>query len=332
MPYPCHWVFRTPCPVWAGWAGRVLVLFSACLAANLARAEDAEGRRPPNVVLIFTDDQGTVDMNVYGAEDLTTPHMDGIARRGVRFTQFYAAAAVCSPSRAGLLTGRYPQRAGVPGNVSSMEGHAGMPTEQVTLADMFQAAGYATAHVGKWHLGYTPETMPNAQGFDFSFGHMGGCIDNWSHFSFFEGGIRVPAIIAWPGTLPEGEVRDQVAHGCDWLPTLAELCGVPLLEDDIDGVSLVDVVRSAEAPSPRRVLHWQAGRGLGASWAVRDGDWKLLGNPRDPSEKAPLTEADRRFLVNLAEDATEMTNLAGKHPEVAERLEGLHAAWLESID
>ena len=116
--------------------------------------------------------------------------MDALAKRGVRFTQFYAAAPVCSRSRAGLMTGRVPQRAGVPGNVSSAHGHAGMPTEEVTIAEMMKSAGYATGHVGKWHLGYTKETMPNGQGFDQSFGHMGGCIDNYSHFFYWNGPNR----------------------------------------------------------------------------------------------------------------------------------------------
>jgi arylsulfatase A-like enzyme len=91
----------------------------------------------------------------------------------VRFTQFYAAAPVCSPSRAALLTGRYPLRAGLTGNASSQQGAGpAMPPAQVTLAETFKAAGCATAHVGKWHLGYSGETMPNAQGLDFSFGRL----------------------------------------------------------------------------------------------------------------------------------------------------------------
>ncbi len=144
----------------------------------------------PNVLLIYADDLGSVDLNCYGATDLVTPHLDSLAERGVRFTQFYSAAPVCSPSRAALLTGRYPQRAGVPGNVSSSAGHAGMPTSQTTLAELLAPAGYYTAHVGKWHLGYTPETRPNGQGFDYSFGHMGGCIDNYSHFFYWNGPNR----------------------------------------------------------------------------------------------------------------------------------------------
>ena len=120
--------------------------------------------RQPNVILIYTDDQGTIDVNCYGAKDLTTPHMDGLAKRGVKFTQFYSAAPVCSPSRAAVITGRYPQRAQIPGNVSSAHGHAGMPESQITMAEVFRKAGYATAHIGKWHLGYDQATMPNNQG------------------------------------------------------------------------------------------------------------------------------------------------------------------------
>ncbi len=142
----------------------------------------------PNVIVIMADDQGSVDLGCYGATDLHTPHTDALAGQGVRFTQFYSGAPVCSPSRACLLTGRYPVRAGVPGNCASQRGGKGaLPDTEVTLAEMFKAAGYATAHIGKWHLGYTPETQPNAQGFDHSFGHMGGCIDNYSHFFYWSG-------------------------------------------------------------------------------------------------------------------------------------------------
>src|SRR5262249_47733154 len=91
-------------------------------------------------------------------------------------------------------------------------------------------------------------------------------------FSLFEGGIRVPAIVSWPGHLPQGEVRSQMAYGCDWLPTVAELCGVALPKNPLDGKSLVPVIQSADAPSPHAVLHWQ----FESSWAVRIGDWKLL--------------------------------------------------------
>jgi arylsulfatase A len=144
----------------------------------------------PNVIIIYSDDQGTLDANCYGSHDLITPNIDRLARTGVRFTQMYSPSAICSASRAGLMTGRYPARAGVPSNVSSQEGVPGMPTEEVTIAELLRSAGYRTGHVGKWHLGYSAETMPNGQGFTESLGHMGGCIDNYSHFFYWNGPNR----------------------------------------------------------------------------------------------------------------------------------------------
>lgn len=159
-------------------AGHIVILsLLACVLQVSARK--------PNVIIIFTDDQGTVDMNCYGAKDLVTPNMDGLARRGVRFTQFYSAAPVCSPSRVGLMTGRTPQHGGLNGNVPLDS--VGMPSQQITIAEKMKKAGYATAHIGKWHLGHHKETIPNGQGFDHSFGHLVGCIDNYSHFFYWSG-------------------------------------------------------------------------------------------------------------------------------------------------
>lgn len=146
--------------------------------------------KSPNVVIIYTDDQGTIDANCYGSTDLYTPNIDMLAKTGVRFTQFYAAAPVCSPSRAALLTGKTPLAAGLPSNGPSLKGESGMSSEQVTIAEKLKTNGFVTGHVGKWHLGYTKETMPNGQGFDYSFGHMGGCIDNYSHFFYWAGPNR----------------------------------------------------------------------------------------------------------------------------------------------
>lgn len=160
---------------------------AACFNLN-AKTNDSEAK--PNVVLILTDDQGSIDLNCYGANDLKTPNLDKLAKQGVRFTQFYVGSAVCSPSRACLLTGRSPQGAGLPAMASSEKGRAGMPTNQITIAEVLKGAGYKTGHVGKWHVGYSPETMPLGQGFDYSFGHMGGCIDNYSHFFYWDGPNR----------------------------------------------------------------------------------------------------------------------------------------------
>src|SRR5262245_2028327 len=96
----------------------------------------------PNVIVIMTDDQGTAALGAAGAMDIETPHLDAISRSGVRFSQFYAAAPVCSPSRASMLTGRYPFRAGMPTNAPAEAGSAGMPSREVTIAEMLKPAGY----------------------------------------------------------------------------------------------------------------------------------------------------------------------------------------------
>ncbi len=148
--------------------------------------------KKPNVIVILTDDQGSIDLNSYGAKDLHTPNMDRLAKEGVRFTQFYAGAPVCSPSRAALLTGKTNLRAGLPNNVPIPEraeasGQYGLPTEEITMAEMLKENGYYTALIGKWHLGHREQNLPNGQGFDYFFGHQRGCIDNYSHFFFWDG-------------------------------------------------------------------------------------------------------------------------------------------------
>ncbi len=394
--------------------------------------------RQPNVIVIFTDDQGSVDMNAYGAEDLCTPHMDKLARSGTRFTQFYAAAPVCSPSRVGLLTGRTPQHGGLNGNVPLDS--EGMPSDQTTIAEELKKAGYTTAHIGKWHLGHSTNTMPNGQGFDHSFGHMVGCIDNYSHFfywngpnkhdlwrngeevfhngeffpdlmvreagdfmernrknpffvyfainaphypyqgspewleyykdlpyprnlyaaflstmddrigallkkvdelglteetivifqsdhgaskevrahggggdagpyrgakfSLYEGGLRVPAIISFPGQLPENQVRHQMATGCDWYPTILELCGLQAPAHKIDGKSLVPVITSAKAATAHPRFNWKSGKAL----AIREKQWKLI------------VTGNQTELYDIPKDPGESINLAEEYPEVVTQL------------
>ncbi|SOE22884.1 Arylsulfatase A [Spirosomataceae bacterium TFI 002] len=152
----------------------------------LAATTSLKAQERPNVIVIYSDDQGAIDLNCYGSKDLQTPNIDNLARNGVMFTQFYASP-VCSPSRASLLTGLTPQRAGLPGNASITNPENGMPGERFTMAELFKSSGYKTAHIGKWHLGFAEEKSPNAQGFDHSFGHIGGCIDNYSHFYYWNG-------------------------------------------------------------------------------------------------------------------------------------------------
>ena len=136
----------------------------ATVAASLARAQS----RPPNVVLIYCDDLGYGDIGPYGS-GIPTPNLDRMAAEGVRFTQFYSANPVCSPSRAALLTGRYPTRVGVPRVLFPADTN-GLALSETTIAQMLKPAGYRTMCIGKWHLGHHPEYLPTARGFDEYFG------------------------------------------------------------------------------------------------------------------------------------------------------------------
>jgi len=144
--------------------------------------------------------------------------------------------------------------------------------------------------------------------------------------SLFEGGLRVPAIISWPDHVPQNETRNQLGVGTDWFPTIADLCGLQLGNDKLDGKSLVPVI-TENAVSPHQTFHWLFDK----QWVVRQGDWKLLGNPIDKSNKGILKGADSLFLVNLSEDSTEMKNEATQHPEIVSRLKQLHENWITKI-
>ncbi len=410
--------------------------------------------RKPNVLLIVSDDQGSIDLHCYGAADLHTPNLDRLAQTGVRFTQFYSAAPVCAPARGALLTGRYPRHNGIVNNGNSFK------PDETTLAERLQGAGYRTAAIGKWHMGMKTGG-PNREGFDTFFGHRGGCIENYRHnvlhwdegtvshhdlwrndtevredgthfgelvvresvrfleenrdrpfflyvafnnphypvqplpqhvdrfkalpeprrsyaafvatlddqigrilaalqrlnlhehtlvifladqghsvesrnalfvegaskdnagggsagpfrghkFTVWEGGIRVPCIFAWPGTLPQNATRTQVATSMDIFPTVAGYAGaVRPGARPPDGTSIAAVLQSADAPSPHTVLHWEAP----GMWAVREGRWKLV------------SERNTLFLGDLEADAGERRNLAPDHPDVVARLRQLHEDW-----
>ena len=428
---------------------------------NIIGLHGQNTNKRPNIIIIYTDDQGTIDANCFGAKDLYTPNIDLLAKTGVKFTQFYAAAAVCSPSRAALLTGKTPLAAGLPGNAPSKKGTKGMPTEQLTIAEKLKENGYVTGHIGKWHLGYTDETRPNGQGFDYSFGHMGGCIDNYSHFfywdgpnrhdlwenekevwrdgeyfqdlindkamsfieenksnpfflyyainlphyplqgtnkwrehyknldsprdkyaaavstvderigillnklnelnlrentliifqsdhghsmevrtfggggssgpyrgskfSFFEGGIRVPAIISYPGKISENQVRDEMGINVDWFPTILDFAQISYSSNDFDGKSLHDVILN-DTTSPHDEFWWWDNEDR---WAVRKGNWKLLKNPIDPSQKSVVPTVDSYFLVNLKKDLGERSNVADKHPEIVKEMTKSYDNWFK---
>ena len=157
------------------------MISAALLTPLLLAAPPAEGEphadRPPNVIVIFCDDLGYGDLTCFGHPTIATPHLDDLAARGMRWTQFYCAAPVCTPSRAGLLTGRIPVRSGTmqtdrkgSRRVLFPDSAGGLPPGEVTIAEVLKPRGYATACVGKWHLGHLPEYLPTAQGFDYYFG------------------------------------------------------------------------------------------------------------------------------------------------------------------
>jgi arylsulfatase A-like enzyme len=412
------------------------------------------------VIIIYTDDQGTLDLNCYGAKDLATPNMDKIAADGIRWTQFYSAAPVCSPSRAALMTGMTPQAAGVPGNVGLTA--AGMPTDKLTIAEALKGAGYKTALIGKWHLGHHKDTIPNAQGYDHQFGHYVGCIDNYSHFfywsgpnkhdlfrnnkevhlpgkffpdlmvdeatqfinknkenpffiyfamntphypyqgdpkwlehykdlpqkrryyaaflstqddrigklmdsvekaglkentiiifqsdhghsteqrafygggysgpyrgakfSLLEGGLRVPAMISWPGKIKAGQVRDQFAVACDWYPTILDLCGVDMPKHKLDGKSLRKIIESPVAKTAHKFFNWQ----MAKQWAVREGPWKLCSNIVDTSGDKRKLEKGLR-LYNIDKDPSETKDMANSHKDIVKRLQKHHDQWIMSL-
>lgn len=154
---------------------------AAVAAAPLLGGARADAARPPNVVLILSDDQGSTDVGCYGATELYTPNLDAMASQGLRFTQFYVDAPVCMPSRAALLTGRHFVRC---------LGPDGLGTEEVTIAEMLHDTGYKTGCFGKWHLGHKDSMEPQSQGFDEFLGFKVGAMDNYSHFFYYGGPDR----------------------------------------------------------------------------------------------------------------------------------------------
>ena len=136
-----------------------------------------------NVILIVNDDTGYGELGCYGASDLQTPHLDALAASGIRLTHYYTSLPVCSPARASILTGRYPQRVGVTGVLRQQHDDTGLHVDEVTLAEVLRQNGYATGLVGKWHAGVGPGCRPLERGFDEFYGALNGVIDYWTHQS-----------------------------------------------------------------------------------------------------------------------------------------------------
>ena len=418
--------------------------------------------RPPNIVLIFTDDQGYQDVGCFGSEKIKTPHLDRMAARGMRFTDFYVAQPVCGASRAALLTGCYPNRIGMLGAPSHRATH-GIADSEMTLAEVAKQAGYATAMFGKWHLGHRPRFLPTRHGFDEYFGlpysndmwpfhptagkhypplpliegekviatnpdqsrlttwytdravkfieanaarpfflyvahnmphvplfvsdkHKGTskrglygdvieeidwCVgritatlakhgltdktlviftsDNGPWLSYgdhagcalplregkgttWDGGVREPTIMCWPGRIPAGRVCREPCMTIDILPTVAGLLGATLPKHTIDGKDIWPLMAGRKgATSPHEALFFYWGRHL---QAVRGGRWKLhfphayrtmAGKSGGTGGKPARYSQGKTALAlyDLRADIGETTNVADKHPDVVRRLKAL---------
>lgn len=429
------------------------ILLAACAATTsdgrVAPAGAAETPEPgasrPNIVVLFADDAGYSDFGFQpeATADMAglTPHIDSIATEGAVFQAFYMSACVCSPSRAGLMTGRYQQRFGHEKNIPPGYMKGGMALEEATIADRLRGAGYETGLVGKWHLGYPDPYHPNERGFDWFMGCLqgsrpylemeeptphrvllrnrtatpeGGYVtdrfgdaavefiekerdepfflfvsftaphgplqprpgdaelpelasiekkrrrnyaglvkamddnvgkvlaaleragiseetlvlftnDNGGQTQtaainqplrgrkgqLYEGGIRVPAALRWPGVVAPGTVVEAPAISLDLTPTFLAAAGsAPEPGAELDGLDLTAALRGeAGDPLTQRSLYWRRSGSEGPI-AARRGRWKLLWNDR----------AEDPELFDLANDVAESRDVAGDHPEVVAQL------------
>ncbi len=440
------------------------------------------GQQPPNIILIFADDLGYGDLSCYGAGGYRTPQLDRMAQQGVRLTHFYAAQAVCSASRAALLTGCYPNRVGISGALFPWSEQA-LNHQEETLPELLKARGYRTAMIGKWHLGHQPGYLPIHHGFDSYYGlpysndmwpldyagkrivdtgnrksrypslpllegdkpvrfieslqdqgeltglytrravdfirqkgqqpfflylahsmphvpiyasprflgksgqglygdmmleldwSMGeimkalkeaGIDDNtlviftsdngpWLNFgnhsgssgglregkgTAWEGGVRVPCIMRWPGRLPAGEVLNGLATTMDILPTIAAVTGAPLPVQKIDGVNLLPYLSGSVPQSPRSHFVYYYDRNN--LKAVRNEEWKLVFAARSQTylknkpgmDGWPGAYADTivpKALYNLRYDPGESRDLQDRFPEVVQTLEAIAAQYRTAL-
>jgi uncharacterized sulfatase len=438
----------------------IRVIISITAACGVAFAVRAESRdKKPNIVFILADDLGWADLGCYGNRFNETPNIDRLAKQGMRFTNFYAAAPVCSPTRAAILSGQYPARFGltahIPGHWRPFEKLVEppiaqqLPLEVVTIAETLKAAGYTTGHFGKWHLGgkgfgpkeqgfdaaiewqahsipgsrqeppgdqpkraveyltektiafieahkdrpfyvqlhpfavhiplsTTPELQakyekkPKVEGYSCHPTYAGlleeidagvgrvldaldklGLSDNtivvftsdngglehevggWpgtlnrplrdEKGTLYEGGLRVPAIIRWPGVTSGGGVQEAPAISTDFYPTIVEACGARYgTAMNWDGVSLAPMCREPRVRSSRANLFWHYPHYHHSrpSGAVRAGDWKLI----------EFFDTGALELYNLKNDISEARDLAKEQPERVRELHGVLKKWRQEVN
>ena len=431
-------------------------LLAAALAVALGQPSTPPPR--PNVILIVADDLGYGDLGSYGALDIKTPSLDTLAHDGVRLTDYYANAPVCTPTRAALITGRYQQRVLLERPLDTNAGaglEQGLPVTGRSLPQLLKNAGYTTALIGKWHLGFKAEYHPNRHGFDYFWGYLAGYIDwythvrgdgepdlwendravafdgyfehevtnravrfitdrgrdpfflevayGWPHWPFqsphhpsvavrknnsmfqqpadpnppsrkdyvdivedadqgvgrildaidrqrltpntlvifisdnggewlsrnapyfhrkdtlWEGGIRVPAILRWPGVLPSATTSNQVAITMDLTATILNAAGADLRNARLEGVDLLPLL-SGRTPRMERTLFWRIAMKDRQQRAVRSGNWKLL------------LDGGLQMLFDVAEDPGERDDRAAAHPDIVAKLKPMIEAWEKDVD
>ncbi|MEE8377905.1 MAG: sulfatase-like hydrolase/transferase [Candidatus Aminicenantaceae bacterium] len=427
-------------------------------------------KRPTNFVVIFVDDQGYADLGCYGAQGFSTPNIDRLASQGMRFTSFYVAQAVCSASRAALLTGCYPNRVSILGALGPQAKH-GLNSEEETIAEVLKKKGYTCGVFGKWHLGHRKPFLPLQHGFDEYFGlpysndmwpmnyngemapegsnkarhpwpplidgnetvsrvesmddqdnlttqytqravqfikknkdnpfflyvphsmvhvplgvsdrfrgkseqglygdvmmeidwsvgeitktlQQHGLEENtfvmytsdngpWLNFgnhagsvgplregkgTSWEGGVRVPCIIKWPGVIAPGTECDKIAATMDVLPTLASIAGAPLPAKRIDGVNILPLLKGESNANPREHMIYYYGKQL---QAVRIDRWKLHFphnyrsyegvEPGMDGLNGPYARGETGLeLYDLEEDIGEKNNVVDIYPEIVKKLQ-----------
>ncbi|MGB8169539.1 MAG: sulfatase-like hydrolase/transferase [Chthoniobacteraceae bacterium] len=422
-----------------------LALLLALLSGTAASFAAAESK--PNILLIVADDLGYADVGFQGCKDIPTPNLDQLAKRSLRCTNGYVTHPFCSPTRAGLLTGRYQQHFGHENNPvwNPEDTVSGLPLSQTTLPQVLKTAGYVTGAVGKWHLGAHPQFHPNRRGFDDYVGFLGGghiylpgakggaeynipinrngvdeplkeyitdffghegsafisrhksepwflylafnaphtplqatekqlsrvsgitdeirrnygglvvglddavgevlatlhtsgqdektlvffMSDNGGPVSVthsdnaplrgakgqvFEGGMRVPFLVSWPGRLAQGKDYALPVSSLDVFATAVALTGAKVpAEHQLDGVNILPFLMGEKPGAPHEHLFWRTANG---TWAIREGDWKLL-NMNNPDDQC----------YNLAADIGEASDRAAEKPDVTAKLKASYAAW-----
>lgn len=416
---------------------------------HFAQTPSAANDSRPNIIFILADDMGWGDLSCYGRPDYRTPNIDLLASQGTKFTDAYSASAVCTPTRCGYITGRYPARfkIGLEEPLTATNHSVGLEPNNPTIASSLKQRGYNTALIGKWHLGFRPEWGPNAHGFDEFFGILAGAGDYFLHknglgqpdlyenltpverngyltdllteravsyvkkrrnapfflslhytaphwpwqgpkggeavsfadktiepvkmaaggslklyaemmkslddgvgqvmkalgaagisrktlviftsdnggerFSYqwpfsgekgslLEGGIRVPAIVWWPGMVPANRVTQQMAISMDWTATILAAAGTDARS--LDGIDLLPVIKGT-SPVHDRTFFWR----IYDQDAVRAGKWKFL------------RDGDVRRLFDLSLDQHEQADFSQKHSDVLQRLMREFDKWNDQM-